>query len=83
MKRWKLFRDKHPFPHLMNSEGGCCCTCEKCVRYFNGRYYCVCNRCSEDCPAIGRLGNFREVEIERKTCPPDKGSRPARRWYRE
>jgi hypothetical protein len=34
--RRKIRRDRHPFPHRLNSRGGCACNCERCTKETNG-----------------------------------------------
>ncbi len=73
----QLFRDSHWQPHLMTDTGGCCCPCPLCVSIENGFYRCICPRCSQDCPATGRLGAVESVGRE----TPYEYGKPAGRWY--
>jgi hypothetical protein len=48
------------------------------VQETNGTIRCVCQRCSQDCPTIGRLGDAAAVRRERQVT----FGVPAGRWYR-
>jgi hypothetical protein len=77
----KLCRDRHTGPHLMNREGGCACSCRECVTGITF-VRCVCRRCSQDCPAIARLGSVENFEDEREWARQVGITyRPAKRWY--
>lgn len=63
-RRRKEVIDPHPFPHMMTDSGGCCCVCARCVEVREDNFRrCVCPRCSQDCPAIGRLGHIGPNEL--------------------
>jgi len=64
----------HAKPHY-GKDGGCLCHCAHCVSWTPGEARgvglesfakCICRRCNENCPGIGRLGEYSFVERERK-----------------